>query len=65
MKDAQILLKILASWRAWRDAQHTYAQAVEGGNKREIEARYVELQDAHRAYQKYNPRHTTRKGAQP
>ena len=55
MKGIPHLLKMLATYRAWRDAQRAYAQAVEGGNPREIEARYIELQAAYAEYEKYNP----------
>ena len=49
------ILKALAAYRAWRAAQRAYAQAVEGGNPRESEARYTELRAAYAEYEKYNP----------
>jgi hypothetical protein len=38
------VLNALAAYRTWRLAQEAYAKAVEGGNPREITARYTELQ---------------------
>jgi hypothetical protein len=50
------VLKALAAYRTWRLAQEAYAKAVEGGNPREITARYTELQTAHQEYIKTNLR---------
>ena len=57
--DQEGVIKILALWRTWRDAQRAYAQALEGEDHPEITARYSALLKAYREYEKHNPQRST------
>lgn len=60
-----IIVEVLAAYRAWRTAQCAYAQALKDEDAEQIAAAEERLQTARQEYEKYNPQHTTHKGAQP
>jgi hypothetical protein len=52
MNRIQLFLNMMASYRAWREAQRVYAQAVESEDQAAIAAAEETL---HEAYNKYKP----------
>ena len=55
MKGIPHLLKMLATYRAWRDAQRAYAQAVENEDAKQSATAEEHLHTAYQEYRKYNP----------